>query len=122
MNLYLCFIIANTNLDLFGTFVLGGEKIRLDAMKGSHVGKWEFKLRDQKDWKNELGMLSFIWTKPYDEVRTLLNTTESIGFVDIKFENSQNLRVPMYYCTASTGRPMFQSKPSTQAKMPFFGV
>lgn len=123
MNVFVCLVIASSKLDLFGTFTLWGEVMKMEMLPGSHAGDYQFRLFKAGDYKTDLGVARFVWNRGIDEIRKALDLTEAIGELRVKFpQNDEVVVVPMYYTTARSGRPVFMSKPGSKAHMPFFGL
>lgn len=123
MNVFVCLVIASSKLDLFGTFSLWGEAMKLEMLPGSHAGDYQFRLFKPGDYKRDLGVARFMWNRGLEDIRAALDVTESIGEFRVKMATSDEVVVvPMYYATARTGRPVFMSKPGVKAHMPFFGL
>ena len=144
LNLFICIVMKDMEGNNFMSFRLAGEAIKSEMLKGSNFGNWSYRLWGA-EYKYTFGMARFrLDVINKDDRRKLLDTTMPVGSVyftpNESFEGTRldiarefmargtfpgagdQIIIPMYYCTASTGRLVYLSKPTSKAKLPHYEV
>ena len=122
LNLFICIVMKDMEGNNFMSFRLAGEVIKSEMLKGSNFGNWSYRLW-ATEYKKTFGTARFrLDVINKEDRRKLLDTTMSVGSVYFTPDGGDQIIIPMYYCTASTGRLVYLSKPTSKAKLPHYDV